>query len=147
MYKSFHVESQQAFSTLPKRIREPESRMTAFSEVAGEFNQFLKMTKAQRRLFWLNIIQERRFRICQNPHHEWGVYELCKAVYELAEIDHVDFNGASVEEKIVFIRQLVPYVSSNALSYGVEEYHDSRARQGWTMNYLNEADVQPAELL
>lgn len=136
MFSSFHAESQKVMSTAPVIVREPESSIVHISDMAGEFLQFFMMNLEQKRRYWLNIVQERRQRVNQEPCHEWGVYELCKAVYELAEIDHVDFNGASISEKMSFIRRLVPMVSSDALRYGVEEYHDSRARQGWTMSFL-----------
>lgn len=145
MFDSFHIDSQKVMNTVPVRAKEPERRMVHISGMIGEFNQFQNMAETQKRLYWLNIIQERRLLIQQSPHNEWSVYELCKAVNELAEIDQVDFNGSSIGEKIVFIRQLVPCVTSSALRYGVEEYHDSRAFPGWATDYTEDDSTRVIE--
>ncbi|MDN4069244.1 hypothetical protein QYF50_15435 [Paenibacillus vini] len=125
----------------PTRIREPESDMVHLSKVSGEFLQYFMMNEEQRRLYWLNIVQERRYLAQRNPLNEMNIYELCKAVSKLSEIDGVDFVGSSIGEKIRFIRQLAPNTSSQALVYGVEEYHDSQVRQNGAFHEMTACEM------
>lgn len=113
--------------------------MIHVGQAAGEWFQFQRMSVDERRLYWLNNIQQRRQLVWKSPINEWGVYELCKSVYELAEIDHVDFNGADYLDKMKLIRSIIPFASPEALIDGVMEYHESRMRQNWGMSYLMES--------
>ncbi|ASS66517.1 hypothetical protein [Paenibacillus sp. RUD330] len=66
----------------------------------------------------------------------WLVYELCKALYELAELDHVDLNGATYMQKVRLISQVIPGADPGGIAEGVREYHESRRR--WPMEYLKD---------
>ncbi|WP_143014343.1 MULTISPECIES: hypothetical protein [unclassified Paenibacillus] len=86
----------------------------------------------------LLAVSHRRLLVSEFPGNQWHVYELCKAVYELAEIDRVDFNGASLAEKRSFISSLIPKVEDAALREGVHEYHISCQHDGRRMNWIVE---------
>lgn len=107
-------------------------------EAFAELEQFIRMNTDQRRLHFLNEIQEWRYQVRQRPYHQWSVYALCKAVYELAELDRVNWNAAFLSEKLELILDLIPFAEKKAVCEGVMEYHDSRLQQGWEMAYLQE---------
>jgi hypothetical protein len=88
----------------------------------------------------LNNIKTSQNLIKEDPENLWRVYSLCKQVYELAELDRVDFNGASYIEKLNLIRQIAPFADPEALSEGVAEYHESRVRENWKMRFLEVSD-------
>lgn len=153
MLNLFHQRSQEVLVKPVVSIQLPQRDMRSFADCSQGVDRWAKSmiaaTTSQREELLrdkaLANISERRRLVYDRPHHEWGVYELCKAVYELSEIDQVDFNGVSKEEKIVFIRQLVPCVTSSALQYGVEEYHDSRAFPRWPMDYTKDHSTRVIE--
>ncbi|SDJ76903.1 hypothetical protein [Paenibacillus naphthalenovorans] len=82
----------------------------------------------------------RRLMCHDQPENVWQVYELCKAVYELAEIDRVDFNGAYLDQKCRFIRDLIPFANLDIVNEGVLEYHESRQREGLRMQWKVEEE-------
>ncbi|PNQ78893.1 hypothetical protein [Paenibacillus sp. F4] len=144
MLNLFHPISQKSLTGTVHQHRRLESSLIPMGDVLGEVGtqagELRVATTSQgqdhRRGKALKHIETRRRLVYNRPDNEWGVYELCKAVYELAEIDQVDFNGADLIEKMMLLRKLVPFVSSSALQIGVTEYHDSRNRQGWGMDFL-----------
>ncbi|MNB67210.1 hypothetical protein D3C81_837490 [compost metagenome] len=117
-------------------------RLKSIREAIAEFEQRRRMAAEEMRLNRLVEVQERRWLIQKQPRNEWGIYELCKCIYELAEIDRVDFNGAGVPQKLELIQMIVPFADPQALCGGVLEYHDSRRTQGWGMAYLQEPEIQ-----
>jgi hypothetical protein len=123
------------------------NNLKRISEVVAEVYQYMCMKRDERRLHCLAGIQERRFLIRQQPDNQWGVYELCKAVYELAELDRVNFNAAGLPEKLELILELIPFAENKAVCEGVMEYHDSRLQQGWEMAYLQEPAHEQADRL
>ncbi|MEC0171149.1 hypothetical protein [Paenibacillus graminis] len=153
MLKCFHPVSQ-GIMLQPAPVRDPRKQadneinnLKHISEAAAELEQYMRMGTDQRRLHCLAVIQERRFLIRQQPDNEWGVYELCKAVYELAELDRVNFNAAGLPEKMALILELIPFAENKAICAGVLEYHDSRLVQGWEMAYLQETAHEQADRL
>lgn len=86
----------------------------------------------------INGVNQFRVRVQQMPDIDDLIYELCKRVYEVAEIERVDFNGAPLADKIQLIQQLVPFAHAAALSSGVFEYHQSR--KSWPMNYMVDSE-------
>lgn len=125
MIQLFHEQSQNVFKRAPRVTRESGSSLVHISEMAGELKQFVRMSQDERRLYWLNIVQERRYLVSQQPRNHWFIYELCKVLNEVAEIDHVDFKAAGYAEKLNLIWYIVPFASHEALSEGVTEYHDT----------------------
>lgn len=144
MLNLFHPISQKSLTGTVYQHRRLESSLIPVGDVLGEVGtqagELRVATTSQgqdhRRGKALKHIETRRRLVYNRPDNEWGIYELCKAVYELAEIDQVDFNGADLIDKMLLLRKLAPFVSSSALQTGVSEYHNSRNRQGWGMDYL-----------
>ncbi|ASS64717.1 hypothetical protein [Paenibacillus sp. RUD330] len=82
--------------------------------------------------------RQQAIRLC-NDEIVWHVYELCKALYELAEIDRVDLNGATYMEKVRLISKIIPGADSGGIAEGVREYHESRRR--WPMEFLKDGSI------
>ncbi|QWU15697.1 hypothetical protein SAMN04487895_12745 [Paenibacillus sophorae] len=145
MLNLFHPHSQ-------KRLLEPvnpapvqERGLRKIGEIRNDVDAWVRDLKAKPAVQWagiqrnraLNEIAARRKLVRIKPHDKWAVYELCKAVYELAEIDRVNFNGASYWDMIQFIRVVIPFASPWGMN-GVWEYYHSRRVQGCGMAYLQE---------
>lgn len=149
MINRFHISSQ---SELIKPIfRERHSKINTNElfhigkDVDRLFNEFkarLSWTELEHRTDKLKRIYKSRQLILECPDNLWLVYELCKDIYELAEIDRVDFNGSSLSEKTVLVTMIVPFAKLEALQEGVIEYHLSRERENWTMHYLKSEGVK-----
>lgn len=153
MLKLFHPVSQGVLlQPAPKRHPRKQAdneivNLKHISEAAAELDQYMRMGNDQRRLHRLGTIQERRYLIRLQPDNQWGVYELCKAVYELAELDRVNWNAAELPEKLELILDLAPFAEKKAVCEGVMEYHDSRRQQRWEMEYLQEPAHEQADRL
>ncbi|MEK5414478.1 hypothetical protein [Paenibacillus sp. FSL L8-0708] len=151
MMKLFHPVSQGVMlqpvpAKNPRKQADNETtRLRSMTEAAAEWEQYIHMNNDQRRLHCLSIIQERRWLMRRDPGNEWGVYALCKAVYELAELDRVDFNRAEFPKLFEFIRALVPQADNPTVLAGVLEYYESRKR--WPMAYLQEPAHEQADRL
>lgn len=87
-------------------------------------------------------INQARAQVQSNPDNYSLIYELCKRVYELAELERVNFNGAEFMEKYKFIMQLVPFADRIAIAEGVSEYHESRINLNWMMQFLSDDPEQ-----
>lgn len=114
--------------------------MQHISEIIDKFGDrlVLERSKDEVREELLSRIQTRRHLINESPRNEWGIYELCKDIYELAELDRVDLNGSTFIEKLNFIRSIIPFAEIEPLVEGVTEYNDSRIGEDWKMNFLKE---------
>jgi len=137
MLSKFHIDSQNALIKPAGEIKLSKGRgMVSAGDLAREYIEILRQGNEKARQSAIEGVNMRRRLIYERPSNEWGVYELCKEVYLLAEIDRVDFNGASYETKCSFIKMLVPFASPEAISDGVAEYHESRLREGWEMQWM-----------
>ncbi|MEK5415862.1 hypothetical protein [Paenibacillus sp. FSL L8-0708] len=151
MLKLFHPVSQGVFLQAvpvrdPRKQADNESTtLRSMREAAAELEQHIRMDSDQKRLYALARVQERRYLIRKYSSNEWGVYELCKAVYEVAELDRVDFNRAEFPKLFEFIRALVPQADNSTVLAGVLEYYESRKR--WPMAYLQEPAHEQADRL
>lgn len=94
-------------------------------------NMFSTMTEEQINAFELKeaIKEYQRFRneLKDRPDDYWRVYDLCKRIDEIAEIEKVPFAKASLTEKIATVSKLIKFVEPEVLIEGVVEYHES----GW----------------
>jgi hypothetical protein len=102
-----------------------QAEMKTAYEAMEEFKEFNNCVTNELRLYLLKDIQSARKKVAANPNNPWLIYELCKKIYELAGIDRVDFNGATMSEKMKLIRFIVPFARLETLWEGVGEYHDS----------------------
>lgn len=137
MINQFHADSQEELVGRVSRPSEPDMQtndLISFSQAIDDAMNFWKLRDRQKRAHYLNDIQRRRELVLDRPDNLWQVYELCKDIYELAELDRVDFNGATLTEKMKFIKAVVPFAKSRSLREGVIEYHMSR--KSWRMNFL-----------
>jgi hypothetical protein len=112
-----------------------QAEMKTSYEAMEEFKEFNNYVTNELRLHLLKDIHSARKKVAANLDNPWLIYELCKKIYELAEIDRVDFNGATMSEKIKLIRFIVPFARLETLWEGVGEYHDSNDGK---MSFLNE---------
>jgi hypothetical protein len=140
MINQFHKTSQ--LELMGHNLPNPRTRggVQCMTDLMDDFIVSLNMTEEQRRTECIREIQEKRQSTREDPKNLWRVYELCKQVYELAELDRVDFNGASYIEKLNLISQIVPFADPEALAEGVVEYHESRIRENWKMRFLEVRD-------
>lgn len=147
MLKLFHPVSQGVMlQSAP--VKDPghlAGTMRHISQVTADLDRYIRMSPEQKRLHRLKVIQSWRFLIRQQPDNHRGVYRLCEAVYELAELDRVNWNAAELPEKLELILDLVPFVEKKAVCEGVMEYHDSRRQQMWEMEYLQEPAHEQAD--
>lgn len=137
MLMQFHEKSWKAMTQTAMVLQEPERAFISPSEAIRDYEQYLQANELDQRTYWLGLIQRERWIIQKIPNNQWLVYDLCKKVYELAEIDRVNFNGASLPDKVTLIQSIIPFADAEALSEGVTEYHLSRQRLGWSMCYLD----------
>jgi hypothetical protein len=137
MITKFHKDSQTEMLKPISDVR-LHRRHEGMEPISNVIDHMRKRSGTEHRSGVLAMINERRRIIYESPNNEWGVYELCKLVYELACIDNVDFNGNTYGEKCSFIRQLVPFANIKAVTAGVIEYHESRKRDE-QQTYVSEA--------
>jgi hypothetical protein len=145
MINKFHELSRATLQLPPKYVRKDQG-MVSVRTVVKELRYYARKSEEEQRSEWLERIHRSRQMIMDRPNNEWLVYELCKDIYELAEIDRVDFNGASLKDKKELIRIIVRYATIRALNEGVAEYHESRIRNNWKMNYLSEPESVGVDL-
>lgn len=107
-------------------------------QLFDNFMEHLNRSDDEKRAELLKRIHQSRELVKETPDNLWFVYELCKDIYDLAELDRVDFNGASYVEKLNLIRLIVPFAGTEEVQEGVAEYHESRKQNSWTMHYLRE---------
>jgi hypothetical protein len=138
MIDKFQQNSQEEMIKPISRISPPESSgIMHISEAFEEVLYHLEHYDPEKAIHdCLDLINEARWLLSNSPGNQWSVYELCKSVYKLAELEYVDFNGASLIAKLQLIKKLAPFAETKALSLGVVEYHESRSRQNWQMNHL-----------
>jgi hypothetical protein len=119
MFNEFNPESQRAM----RHMSQARFGITLSGDLRGDIlrNMLRRMTVVK-----------------ADPMNQWQVYELCKCIYSLAELDRVDFNGAGFMEKVRLVHQLAPFADPAAIAQGVLEYHDSR--RDWTMDFLRESE-------
>jgi hypothetical protein len=149
MINKFHISSQSELTrSVDRDLASMKSELIHIGKdidrLFKEFKERLNWTDAEHRNQKLKRIQKSRQMILEEPENLWLVYELCKDIYELAEVDHVDFNGAQSSAKISLIYKVVPFADPDALNEGVMEYHISRERENWTMHYLTEGVIEHA---
>lgn len=140
MLKLFHPVSQ-GVMLQPAPVNDPgqlTGTMRHISQVTTELDRYMRMSLEQKRTHRLDVIQGWRFLLRQQPDNQRGVWRLCEAVYELAELDRVNWNAAFLSEKLELILDLIPFAKTKAVCEGVMNYHDSHRRQEWEMDYLQE---------
>lgn len=142
MINKFHVNSQKEMTNAlvgdHLAFRKRESNMRHISDCVDEALNFWKKSDDEKRVEYIRLVQQRRQLVRERPDNLWQVYELCKNIYELAELDRVDFNGATLTEKMKLIKTVAPFAKSRSLREGVIEYHESRNRDKWKMNFLTD---------
>lgn len=135
MINKFHELSRKVLLLPPVYIR-IEHELVHIRTAVANIRRYARLSLEEQRSEWLERIHKSRQMIMDRPDNLWLVYELCKDIYELAEIDRVDFNGSSLMEKMVLIRQIVKFADLEALQEGVTEYHLARNQKNWPMRYL-----------
>lgn len=146
MIKQFHKLSQRVLLLPPVYIR-IEHKLVHIRMAVANIRRYARMSLEEKRSEWLERIHKSRQMIKDRPDNLWLVYELCKDIYELAEIDRVDFNAATLADKSALITLIVPFAELEALQEGVTEYHLSRERENWTMHYLTRGVNEHAETI
>lgn len=146
MINKFHEVSRSELSKSVNKVAIGEaSEMQSIAEILDRLMRPAEKKIETSRKAALYLINQRRKLVTASPGNQWHVYELCKQIYELAEIDRVNFNGATYEEKLCLIKLLVPSCEPKVLELGVREYHNSRIQNRWGMHYLQDELLQKHE--
>jgi uncharacterized Fe-S cluster-containing protein len=102
-----------------------------FEEVKERFELLMRMSEKEKKEYLLQeAIDDYRSHkrvLKDNPNNSWHVYEVCKKINAIAELEEIDFKGASLQKKVYMFIDLLPFVNPHVVVEGVTEFHES----GW----------------